>query len=236
MGLPQFGLLLDLIYLARLINCIMQKNFFTIIKEISKGKSLIRTMMNLELRNFTLSGRVLDIGGGKNPSYLRFFKKEDNLNFESVDLVGDNKIDLESGYLPYDDNTADQILLFNILEHIYNHKSLVKEVRRVLKDNGTVIGFVPFFVSYHPDPHDYFRYTQESLERIFKDQGFLSVEVRAIGSGPFSVSYNTVMDYMPIILRILLLPFYLVRDWVLLKIKPKLTEKFPLGYLFVIKK
>jgi len=109
-------------------------------------------------------------------------------------------------------------------------------VHRVIKNDGIMIGFVPFFVGYHPDPHDYFRYTSESLERIFKSAGFASVEIRAIGGGPYLVNYNIVMDYIPRVLRIILLPFYTVRDWVLLKIKPNLSEKFPLGYLFVIKK
>jgi len=212
------------------------RNLIRTIKEITKGKSLIRTMMNLELRNFILSGRVLDIGGGKNPSYLRFFKKEDNLKFESVDLVGDNKIDLEEGFLPYDDNTADQILLFNILEHIYNHKFLIKEINRVLKPDGEVIGFVPFAVGYHPDPHDYFRYTNEALEKIFKDARFSSIEVYAIGGGPFLVNYNNLMDYMPRILCFILFPFYLVQDWLILKIKPSLKENSALGYLFIVKK
>jgi len=212
------------------------KNFFTIIKEIAKGKSLIRTMMNLELKDFELSGKVLDIGGGKNPSYLRFLKKEDGLNFISLDLMGENKIDLEKESLPYEDKSIDQVLLFNILEHIYNHKFLVNEVRRVLKDDGQVIGFVPFLVGYHPDPHDYFRYTNESLERIFKDAGFSSVLISKIGAGPYLANYNIIMDYMPRILRIFLFPFYLVRDGVILKIKPSLAQKFALGYLFVVKK
>jgi len=78
-----------------------------IIKEILRGKTLIRTLMNLELEKYTLSGKVLDIGGGKNPSYLRFFKKADDMRLTSVDLVSDNKIDLEKDRLPYDDESVD---------------------------------------------------------------------------------------------------------------------------------
>ena len=212
------------------------KNFLTIIKEITQGKTLIRTLMNLALRQFELRGRVLDVGGGKNPSYLRFFKKQDNLRFESIDLVGDNKVDLENGVLPHKDASADYVLLFNILEHIYNHKALAKEVCRALKDGGSVIGFVPFFVGYHPDPHDYFRYTAESLERIFKDAGFGSADVRPVGGGPFLVNYNTLMPYLPRLFRILFFPCYAVLDWIVLKLKPALADKFALGFLFVTKK
>ncbi|OGY90839.1 MAG: hypothetical protein A3H70_03860 [Candidatus Komeilibacteria bacterium RIFCSPLOWO2_02_FULL_48_11] len=213
--------------------------FKVIIKEIFKGKTLIRTLMNLELKKYTLSGRVLDIGGGENPSYLRFFKKSSDLQFTGIDLkssAGSSCLDLEKDKLPFAGSSVDQVLLFNILEHIYNHKFLAAEVCRVLKPSGIVIGFTPFLVNVHPDPHDYFRYTKESLERIFKESGFSQVEIKGIGRGPFAVSYNTLICLFPGLVRLVLLPWYWLGDSLLLGLKPKLKEKFPLGYLFVLKK
>lgn len=210
--------------------------FIAIAKEILKGKTLIRTLMNLELKNYTLSGHVLDIGGGNNPSYLRFFKKADGLQFTSIDLAADKKIDLEKELIPYEANSVDQVLLFNILEHIYNHKFLVSEVCRVLKSTGQVIGFVPFLVSYHPDPHDYFRYTQESLERIFKEAGFSNIKIKPIGGGPWFIGYDIVMSYFPRILRLLVWPVYWLLDKIFLLIKPTLAQKFVLGYFFTLEK
>jgi len=212
------------------------KNILTITKEIAKGKTLIRALMNLELRKFSLAGKVIDVGGGQNPSYLRFFKKADHLQFESVDLAGDKKIDLESNALPYQDASADYVLLFNILEHIYNHQALVKETIRVLKSDGTVIGFVPFFVGYHPDPHDYFRYTNESLQKIFKGAGFGSVSVQPVGGGPVLAAFNILMNYFPRFLTLFAFPWYVLLDWIMLKIRPSLADRFMLGYLFVVKK
>lgn len=210
--------------------------FIAIVKEIFKGKTLIRTLMNLELKNYTLSGQVLDIGGGNNPSYLRFFKKTDDLQFTSIDLAADKKIDLENESLPYEANSADQILLFNILEHIYNHKFLVNEAFRVLKTTGQVIGFVPFLVNYHPDPHDYFRYTQESLERIFNEAGFSNIKIKSIGGGPWFIGYDIVMSYFPRILRLLVWPVYWLLDKIFLLIRPALAQKFVLGYFFTLEK
>lgn len=206
-----------------------------VLKEILKGKTLIRALMNLELQNYLLAGRVLDIGGGENPSYLRFFQKSAGLKFVSVDLKSlDNpsRLDLETEKLPCADGSVDQILLFNILEHVYNYKFLLAEVRRVLKPDGTVLGFVPFLVGFHPDPHDYFRYTKESLGRIFYDAGFQRIEVYSIGGGPLLVDFNVVMPYFPRILNVLLWPVVWLLDAILLFIKPSLREKFPLGYFF----
>lgn len=211
----------------------------TIAKEILKGKTLIRTLMNLELKNYTLSGRVLDIGGGENPSYLRFFKRSPDLEFIGIDLkspADSSRLDLETEKLPQPDNSADQVLLFNILEHIYNHKFLVSEAHRVLKPGGCATGFVPFLVGYHPDPCDYFRYTQASLEKIFKESGFGCIKIKTIGGGPWFVSYNTLMPYFPQVLSLAAYPVYQLLDKIFLLIKPSLAQKFPLGYFFTLEK
>lgn len=209
------------------------------IKEILRGKSLIRTLMNMELRQYALAGRVLDIGGGVKPSYLRFFKKAEPVELVSLDFQSDGKsrnFDLEAAPLPYNNGSVDQVLLFNILEHIYNHSILMQEVYRVLKSGGQVFGFVPFLVGYHPDPHDYFRYTKESLERIFKESGFGHIEIKAVGGGPWMASFDMLMPYFPKIMRLAAFPFYFLFDKILLLLKPSLREKFPLGYLFILKK
>lgn len=207
-------------------------------KEILKGKDLTRTMMNLEFKNHALSGKVLDIGGGNNPSYFRFFKKGD---YELINLdsrKGDDRveIDLEKDNFPYNDNSVNQVLMINVLEHIYYYKKPLQEARRVLKDNGELIGFVPFLVGYHPDPNDYFRYTGESLKKIFQEIGFSDIKIKETGRGPFAVAFDSVGFIFPIFLRIFALPFYYFLDFIAIKIKPELKKKFPLGYFFILKK
>ena len=213
--------------------------FFYLFGQILKGKSVWRALLNKEAGKFYLSGDVVDIGGGKNPSYFRFFKKDENLKIENIDLngaEGSRALDLEKDKLPAADNSRDQVLLFNILEHIYNHSHVTGEAFRILKNNGELIGAVPFLINVHPDPHDYFRYTKESLEKIFSSAGFREVKIAAIGFGPLMVNYNNMMFLLPRIIRPLFLFFYFSLDFILLKIKPGLTERFPLGYFFSARK
>ncbi len=205
-------------------------------KEIYRGKSLLRTLMNLELKNHSISGKVLDVGGGVGPSYYRFLTKEPNTKVVTLDLEGGTKIDLETDRLPYNDSAIDNILLVNIMEHIYNYDFLLMEIYRVLKGGGKVIGFVPFMINYHPDPHDYFRFSQEALKKIFIQVGFKDINIKAIGRGPMSVNYNNVMIFLPRIMRIIILPFYFIVDKILLKLRPKMNERYPLGYFFELRK
>lgn len=210
--------------------------FFKIIKGIAKGKSLLRTLMNLELQNCSLRGRVLDVGGGESPSYFDFLKKEPGAYIENID--GKHvSINFERDSLPYEDNSFEQVILCNVLEHIYNYKFLLSEIRRILKDGGEVIGFVPFLINYHPDPHDYFRYTRESLEKIFVEAGFVVSEIKEVGFGPFGVAFNSVMGLpFPRIFKVLVLPFFYFLDLFVLKFRPGLKKRYPLGFLFILKK
>lgn len=215
------------------------KNFGIIIKEVWSGKTILRTKMNLALRDYVLRGTVVDIGGGQSPSYLRFFQKQDGLVFKSFDFQADDKdrnFDLETTPLPYEPGSVGQILLFNILEHIYNHNFVLSEASRILKPGGEVFGFVPFFAAIHPDPHDHWRYTRETLEKIFIQAGFSQVKIQEIGGGPVLVSYNILMIYWPRFLRLLFLPVFWLLDRIMLGLKPALRQKFPLGYLFILKK
>ena len=209
--------------------------FINIIKGILKGKSLARILMNLELKKYIIKGDVLDIGGGKNPSYYNFLQIDDNAEIVNVDLKSMN-IDLEKDKLPANDNSVDCILIFNVLEHIYNYDFLMSEAKRVLKKEGVLLGFVPFLVNYHPDPHDYFRYTNEALEKIFFRAGFEKIEIKRIGRGPFAVNYNNINPSLPTFLNLFIFPFYYFLDYIFIKIRPKIIKRYPLGYVFYLTK
>lgn len=205
--------------------------FYDILQSIARNKSLIRTLMNLELRKYKIYGQVLDIGGGINPSYFNFLQKGENIQIRNLDSKN-TAINFENDKLPAGDDSLDCVLMFNILEHIYNHNFLAREVFRVIKENGLVLGFVPFLVNYHPDPHDYFRYTGEALQKIFNQAGFTEIKVKAVGGGPLAVNYNNIVFAFPRIIRLVIFPIYYFIDWLLIKLKPEIISRFPLGYLF----
>lgn len=150
--------------------------FFYIIKQLIRNNSLARSMMNHHVfkNNPKIQGGVLDLGGAKLNEYIKILNiDKDRLKSFDLDTKnGSTYIDFEKDNLPFENNSIDNILAFNLLEHIYNHNHLVKESHRILKDNGLFIGFIPFLVNYHRDPKDFFRYTNEALEKIFKNAGF----------------------------------------------------------------
>ena len=203
----------------------------SIVRELFAGKTLARVLMDEGLAAERVRGRVLDVGGGRHPDYFDYLQKEHVTSIEPVD-VSISGIDFEKDALPYADSAADTVVACNVLEHIYNHRFLLGEIRRVLKAGGTLVGFVPFWVGYHPDPHDYFRYTSEALTRLLKDAGFTDVRVRSVGGGPFLANFNTIMLSFPRVLRPILYLPYATLDAFFLKLRPKSRERNPLGFIF----
>jgi len=187
--------------------------------------------MNLSFRDMALSGRVIDVGGARKPDYFDYFDIRKVTSAEVIDGSISN-IDFETDTFPCEEKTTDTVLLCNVLEHIYNHMFLLQEIKRVLKSGGTLVGFVPFLVNYHPDPHDYFRYTQEALTRMLSDAGFKEIHVIRVGKGPFYVNFNTIMLSFPRFLRpLIFIPYYFL-DGLFVWLRPKSVVRYPLGYTF----
>lgn len=218
--------------------------FFSYLRELWRGKDLYRILMNTECVHHTIKGKTLDVGSGLQlASYHRFLKRDPGAVIERVDLgfeegSGGRRIDLEKDALPRADGSADTVLLFNVLEHIYNYQHLLAEIQRILKPGGQILGAVPFLVAYHPDPHDYWRFTKETLEKIFIVVRFTNIEIKSFGYGPGVAAFSQMEPVLPRLLKILLLPKTLLFDWLVLKFRPNKMnkDKFPLGLFFVVKK
>lgn len=195
------------------------------------GHTLLRVRMNVFFARYELAGKVVDIGGGHNPDYFSYFKKGGDYTVEAIDgsMTG---IDFESDTLPFGTKSVDTVILANVLEHVYNHQHLLQEVRRILAEKGTLIGFVPFWIGYHPDPHDYFRYTHEALARMLEEVGFTDVRIHPLSVGPILANFNTIVLSLPRILRPVAYLVYAAGNAVFLALRPHAGARNPLGYVF----
>lgn len=200
------------------------------LQQLYKGQSIARILMNVELAKEKVSGLVVDIGGARDPDYFTYLQHTE-IRVEPLDgmLSG---INFESDALPYSTGTVDTIVMCNILEHIFNHQFLLAESHRVLKSGGALVGFVPFWVGYHPDPHDYFRYTPESLEKLLAQAGFTHIRVRPVGKGPLVANFNTIGLSVPRFVRPLLYIWYATWDKIYRNLRPASVKRFPLGFIF----
>jgi SAM-dependent methyltransferase len=78
--------------------------------------------------------------------------------------------------LPFDEGNFDGVVLKDVLEHVVDPVSLVREVRRVLRPGGRVFASSPDAQRWVWDDYTHRRpFTRKSFRKLFEDQG-LSVE------------------------------------------------------------
>jgi len=157
-------------------------------RECMKGKSLLRTLQNLEFNNKELVGKTIDLGSKNgNGSYYRFFNTKFaemtyvDKYYESEDVIN---LDLESS-IPLTNNKYENVISINLFEHIFNIQNLINEIYRILDFDGKLIGATPFHKEYHADPYDFYRLTQDFYQKAFNDAGFKSIKIIPVGIGIF---------------------------------------------------
>lgn len=207
-----------------------------VLKETWRGKTLARIFLNRALQDKTVTGSILDLGSGReSASYERFLQYAQPYEVLKTDFFktgpGVARVNLEEP-LPFTTAQFDWVTTFNALEHVFKYQALLTETRRITKPGGGILGGTPFLVNVHPDPHDFFRYTNETLHRILQEAGYVDIVVTSLGMGPLSVAVSYLSVIMPRPLRVFVVIPCIVIDWLLLKVKPQLAERYALGYLW----
>ena len=84
-----------------------------------------------------MSKEILNLGCG-------FRQNTDAINIDINETTNpDMIVDLESGKLPFEDNTFKEVYAYHILEHIKNLIPLMNEIYRVMKTKGKLFIKVP---------------------------------------------------------------------------------------------
>jgi SAM-dependent methyltransferase len=136
-----------------------------------------------------LSGEILDIGCGKMPYKEYILKNSEVTKYIGLDieeaLVYDSKVKPDFTWdginMPFENNSFECAFGTEVLEHCPEPEVILKEVHRVLKEDGIFFFTVPFLWNLHEVPHDEYRYTPFSLQRHLENSGFKNIEIKALG-------------------------------------------------------
>ena len=221
----------------------MNKNYLKFFKLILGKNSLLRALQIYECLNTNLSGISLELGAisDKNKTFSNYIKGKSKFHYS-------NKIINKRSNTFYSDltkkikvsaKTYENVLLFNVLEHLPEYKMAFSEIYRILKKGGNFIGSVPFIYQIHAAPNDYFRFSRQFFELNLKRYRFKKVKVKSLGFGPFIASYallHSYLKFLPFLSQILLLLAYILDSFIQIFVKTGLKEIFPLGYFFTAKK
>ncbi len=196
------------------------------------------------------TGYLLDIGCGNKP-YEEFYKPYTSKQIGCDIVQSDaNRVDVlcPATALNFEDTIFDTAFCTQVLEHVYDHHSLVKEANRVLKPGGKLILTVPFCWELHEEPYDFFRLTKHGLKELFEENNFKVLSIKSNGgkwAATFQMFINTVYStfrfktFRAKLLKILFIEFRLTL--LLNKLAVRIDKKYfddvwTLNYIIVAEK
>lgn len=151
-------------------------------------------------------GRVLDVGAGEAP-WRDLLPEGVEYVGADADLSGEFGMRRKTGIvyydgkrLPFGDGSFDHVLCTEVLEHVPDPLVFLADLRRVLRQEGTLILTVPWSARLHHLPHDYSRFTRFGLIALLDAAGFSGVTVEERGND-IAVIANKLLVLMIRLLR-----------------------------------
>ena len=143
-------------------------------------------------KNIPNGSKVLDIGAGGCPhknkfSHCKYFS-QDFVQLSDSQIqnhTGYGKIDFVSDILniPVPDKSFDVILCTEVIEHIPDPISAIKEISRILKPGGSLLITAPLQSGLHQEPfHFYGGYTKYWYLKFLKENNFKVINIEANGT------------------------------------------------------
>jgi SAM-dependent methyltransferase len=127
---------------------------------------------------------IVDLGCGDRP-YEDLFTDR-GATYVGCDIGPGEHVEITPGArVPLDDNSADAVVSFQVLEHVGDLDWYLGEAHRVLKPTGVMLLSTHGNWLYHPHPTDFRRWTREGLIRELELRSFDVFETDAL-MGPLA--------------------------------------------------
>lgn len=130
---------------------------------------------------------ILDVGCGSKP-YLPLFPGAKYIGVDINNPGHDHSLeDIEVFYsgldLPFAEATFDNVLCFQVLEHVFAPDYFLSEIYRVLKPGGVLLLTVPLIWNEHEQPQDFARYTSFGLRHLLGKNDLVLQRQSKLNSG-----------------------------------------------------
>lgn len=155
----------------------------SLISIINKPNYIIRKALYKSKKKYIakITGDVLDIGCGNKPYEKLFVNNTKYVGLdtkssghkhkkENIDVYYDGKI------FPFEDNSFDNAVCFQVLEHVEDIELFFHEVTRVIKKDGFILFDMPFVWEEHELPYDFRRYTSIGIQKVLKQNNLRLVK------------------------------------------------------------
>lgn len=193
------------------------RNPFTNFRTVHR-LNMERLLIPILQRSFNW-GKILEIGS-KDARYLKHVKY---LEYLTLDNDPNWKPDIfQSIEQPCGENQYDSIFCFQVLEHVPQPFSAVRNIHTALKKGGKFLASVPFQFPNH-SKYDYWRYTKQGCEVLCEQFD----EVQIIPYGNFITSSWTLFNWHN---------YFGMFNWLIHKVFYFVDNRVPDGFVIIAKK
>ena len=209
-------------------------NYF---KLFFSDNSILRILQNDKFRKYKFKGLCLELGANykEDRNFLNIKSKKYKTVYSNIEKKRKDYLFLDLQKKLNHKKKYDNIVVFNVLEHLNNLDSSVQNLFSLLKKGGRVLGSTPFIYRIHGAPKDYNRFTKDYLIQILKEKKFKKIEVEELGLGPFLASFSLLrgfFKYLPIIYQFLLILCVFIDKTLFFIMKTDPKKIYPIGYIF----
>jgi SAM-dependent methyltransferase len=196
----------------------------------------------LYFKNFKFRDDILEFGveNYKN-SFSNLTNLDKNKIFTSNQYKSNKKnyiqINLENKNIIFKKFT--NIIIFNVIEHIFDTNNALDEINKLLKKNAKLILSTPFLYRYHSAPNDYLRFTENFLNKILTKKKFKILHSKSCGTGPLLACYAMIFDYIkivPLLAPITLFHVFILDYLISLFQKTEMCKIYPICVIVEAKK
>ncbi|MBI2062345.1 MAG: glycosyltransferase [Candidatus Yanofskybacteria bacterium] len=144
-------------------------------------------------------GKLIDIGAGRAKYYellnphIDEYVAVDNLSSSYQYKSEQDKKKVthisDASSLPFDSNEFDSALCTELIEHVEDPLSVVREAYRVLKPGGYFILTSVWLSPFHEEPKDYWRFSESGYRFLSRKTGFEFIDIKPLGGMFASLLY-----------------------------------------------
>lgn len=152
------------------------KYFWEDLKKKSKLGAFYQRYFLFPILSKCVTGKLIDIGAGLG-DFCKFYKNSvaSDVNRLAYEHYRKNNLEAEliiNNKINRNDSSFDTALLDNVIEHIDNPRSLLLEIKRILKNNGILIIGVPGIKGFKNDADHKVFYDYKILGDLMLKYGF----------------------------------------------------------------
>lgn len=149
-------------------------------------------------------GNLLDIGAGTGDFLL--VAKNNGWNSVGIEpsvkakaIAKTKGVELKSNLSEFEDNSFDIITMWHVLEHVPNLENQIKELKRLLKPNGSILIAVPNFKSFDANyykefwaaydvPRHLWHFSKTAIKKLFEKEELELIKILPMKFDSFYVS------------------------------------------------